>query len=113
VVEARLKGAGMHWAERHVNPMLALRNIICSDRWKEEWSKIEVGIRKQKRKKPETVQSKIITGNEALMLIIQEKLSSEDDSLDAALNPKKSKLNPWKKFKYGKSLYQHLDSPKL
>ena len=24
VVEARLKGAGMHWAEQHVNPMLAL-----------------------------------------------------------------------------------------
>jgi hypothetical protein len=33
VVEARLKGAGMHWAPAHVNPMLALRNAICSDRW--------------------------------------------------------------------------------
>jgi hypothetical protein len=32
VVEARLKGSGMHWAEGHVNPMLALRNVICSDR---------------------------------------------------------------------------------
>jgi hypothetical protein len=33
VVEARLKGAGMHWAPAHVNPMLALRNAVCSDRW--------------------------------------------------------------------------------
>jgi len=33
VVEARLKGAGMHWAPAHVNPMLALRNAMCSDRW--------------------------------------------------------------------------------
>ena len=33
VVEARLKGAGMHWAPANVNPMLALRNAMCSGRW--------------------------------------------------------------------------------
>ncbi|HEX2187062.1 MAG TPA: ISKra4 family transposase, partial [Chloroflexota bacterium] len=27
VVEARLKGAGMHWAPHHVNPMVALRTV--------------------------------------------------------------------------------------
>lgn len=51
VVEARLKGSGMHWAEAHVNPMLALRNIICSDRWKEEWPKIETRLRQQTRQR--------------------------------------------------------------
>lgn len=35
VVEARLKGAGMHWARAHVNPMVALRTAMCSDRWQE------------------------------------------------------------------------------
>jgi len=35
VVEARLKGSGMHWARHHVNPMLALRNVTCADRWDE------------------------------------------------------------------------------
>lgn len=40
VVEARLKGAGMHWARRQVNPMLALRNVACSDRWEEAWPQI-------------------------------------------------------------------------
>ena len=40
VVEARLKGAGMHWARGHVNPMLALRNALCSDRWAEARSQI-------------------------------------------------------------------------
>src|SRR4030065_72745 len=45
VVEARLKGSGMHWAGQHVNPMLAIRNIICSDRWKEEWPKIDARLR--------------------------------------------------------------------
>jgi hypothetical protein len=41
VVEERLKGAGMHWAEANVNPMLALRNAICNDRWAEVWTDIE------------------------------------------------------------------------
>lgn len=37
VVQARLKGAGMHWAPIHVNPMLALRTAVCSERWQEAW----------------------------------------------------------------------------
>ena len=41
VVEDRLKGAGMHWAEANVNPMLALRNAVCNDRWDESWTLIE------------------------------------------------------------------------
>lgn len=45
VVEARLKGAGMHWARPHVNPLLALRNIACNDRWGEAWPQIETQLR--------------------------------------------------------------------
>lgn len=37
VMQARLKGAGMRWEPTHVNPMLALRTAICSDRWDEAW----------------------------------------------------------------------------
>jgi hypothetical protein len=37
LVQARLKGAGMHWAKNHVNPMLALRTAVCSERWNEAW----------------------------------------------------------------------------
>jgi hypothetical protein len=44
VVEARLKGSGMHWARDHVNPMVALRNIVCSDRWEEAWPQISQRI---------------------------------------------------------------------
>jgi hypothetical protein len=47
VVEARLKGSGMHWARPHVDPMLALRNIVCSDRWDEAWPQIVVTLRQQ------------------------------------------------------------------
>lgn len=37
LVEARLKGSGMHWARDNVNPMLALRALACNQRWQEAW----------------------------------------------------------------------------
>jgi hypothetical protein len=49
VVEARLKGAGMHWSRSQVNPMLVLRNIVCSDRWSEAWPQIADRLRYQTR----------------------------------------------------------------
>lgn len=41
VVGVRLKGAGMRWARANVDPMLALRNTICSNRWDQTWSLLE------------------------------------------------------------------------
>ncbi len=38
VVEARLKGAGMHWAPVNLAAMLALRCGYCSQRWEESWT---------------------------------------------------------------------------
>lgn len=40
VVEARLKGSGMHWARGNVNRMVALRALVCSHRWDEGWAAI-------------------------------------------------------------------------
>jgi hypothetical protein len=47
VVEARLKGSGMHWAKANVDPMLALRNIACAERWAEAWPQICRQLRAQ------------------------------------------------------------------
>lgn len=49
VVEQRLKGAGMHWASAHVNPMLAFRNAVANDRWVAQWTAIEQEQRHQAR----------------------------------------------------------------
>ena len=46
VVEARLKGAGMHWSRASVNPVLALRNAVCNDRWAEAWQQSVAHIRR-------------------------------------------------------------------
>lgn len=40
VVHSRLKQAGMRWAEPHVDPMLALRNLVCNGRWSAGWNQI-------------------------------------------------------------------------
>lgn len=51
VVEARLKGAGMHWAPAHVNPMVALRTIACSDTWEEAWPQITERLRERTKER--------------------------------------------------------------
>jgi hypothetical protein len=45
VVQDRLKGSGMHWAPASVDPMLALRTIVCADRWDEAWPRISARLR--------------------------------------------------------------------
>ena len=46
VVEARLKGSGMHWTRDNVNAMLALRNVVCNDRWTEGWGQMQARRRR-------------------------------------------------------------------
>lgn len=40
VVQRRMKGAGMRWAERHLDPMLSLRNLVCNGTWETGWQQI-------------------------------------------------------------------------
>lgn len=54
VVEARLKGSGMHWARPHVNPLVALRALVCSDRWDTDWPAVVAELRRQHpRRRPQ------------------------------------------------------------
>lgn len=120
VVEVRLKGSGMHWADANVNPMLALRNILCSDRWKEEWPKIEVRLRQQasqqRRKLHQSrIEQKALITPQVIPLslpVVQDPLVPVSFEIKQPDLPKKPKENPWRKFKYGRSLYQPKDPPK-
>lgn len=40
VIHSRMKQAGMRWAEDNVDPLLALRNLICNRRWSQGWQEI-------------------------------------------------------------------------
>ena len=117
VVEARLKGSGMHWAEEHVNPMLALRNIICSDRWKEEWPKIETRLRQQARQRRSRLhQARIMLAEtsppHALPNMDARFMQALATKLQQQNLPKKPRSSPWRNFKHGKALYQPPIPPK-
>lgn len=51
VVEARLKGSGMHWQRRNVSPMVSLRACACSGTWQQAWDPIWQTWRQQERQK--------------------------------------------------------------
>jgi hypothetical protein len=40
VVEARLKGAGMHWRREHADALVGLRALDASNRWEHAWPRI-------------------------------------------------------------------------
>lgn len=52
VVEARLKGAGMHWCVPNANALLALRGVLCSQRWADGWASIAQHRCQQRRRAP-------------------------------------------------------------
>ena len=57
VVQDRLKGSGMHWAPASVDPMLALRTIVCADRWDEAWPQISARLRADARERSRRLQA--------------------------------------------------------
>jgi hypothetical protein len=93
--------------------------VITCDRWKEEWPKIEARLRKQAaQRRSKLRQSKIQPETEILSSVILQSIpviepvpvSPDSNQLDL---PKQPKENPWRKFKYGRSLFQRKDLPKI
>jgi len=109
VVEARLKGPGMHWAPESVNPMLALRNLLCSGRWREDWPRIEARLRQQSRQRRKVVHQ-THHPRPPITLIARALQGDFRDHVPVPLEhdapSPKPKKNPWRNFKHGKALYQ-------
>ena len=55
----------MHWAPDNVNPMVALRTLVCNDRWDEQWPNIATQLRQQATQRQRTLQQKRRTLKEA------------------------------------------------
>jgi hypothetical protein len=52
IVQRRMKQAGMRWAPQHVNPILALRDLLSNGRWSESWDDIvsfQLQLQREKR----------------------------------------------------------------
>jgi hypothetical protein len=52
VIEARLKGSGMHWTEAHADAMAALRCVLRNHRWTVTWPQI---VRHLRARRPAAV----------------------------------------------------------
>ncbi len=56
VVQSRMKQAGMRWEPRHVNPVLAMRNLACNERWREGWADIrQVWLKNERTRRVQRV----------------------------------------------------------
>jgi hypothetical protein len=65
VVQARLKGPGMHWKPEHVNPMLALRLALLNERWAESWQEQDRLRQRQQHHKRQARQQQRFRGQQA------------------------------------------------
>jgi hypothetical protein len=122
VVEARLKGAGMHWQRNHVDPMLALRNLVCNDRWAQEWPQIHAYLlaqAKDQRMHPcrQRLHERRIRQQEATLAAQRAQyaalyLQRRTEPDPAPPSPPKPTANkpahdhPWRRAKFGKARYQ-------
>lgn len=124
VVEARLKGSGMHWAPDHVDPMVALRNVACNDRWDEAWPQI-VGILRQHEQKRRAerrhqrhqlaAQSVVTRTQSTVPTSVSENTSKETLPPQAKSKPKQQATSgeprrpaanhPWRRMPVGRARY--------
>lgn len=123
VVEARLKGAGMHWSRKQVNPMLALRNIVCSDRWAEGWPQIAAQVRQahgQQRPKAPPTEPQTVCASEVSILhepdvpqsLGEEKRREVTMALPAAkVHGRPAPDHPWRRAPIGRTWLKN--SPSL
>lgn len=126
VVEARLKGSGMHWAREHVSPMVALRTVACNDRWEEAWPQIserlsqQVKGRSQQRRAARQAETKQIA---AAVSVVQENQEQAIESVaivtlsEASTTPAQADSeatsrssipapnHPWRRAPIGKAIW--------
>ena len=104
----------MHWADKNVNPMLAIRNILYSDRWKGDWPKVAAQLRIQASQHSldrHTSNSSKLASLQFLP-VVADGVENVPVEPEPAVIPKKPKVNPWRLFKHGRALYQRYDPPK-
>jgi hypothetical protein len=113
VVEARLKGSGMHWARAHVDPLVALRTVACADRWAEIWPRIGARLRAEAaqrrhsrwRARHPTPTTKPVEGAFAPATVAAASPSSPPAPLlrrgKSVVNGRPMPLHPWKRYGYG------------
>jgi hypothetical protein len=95
VVEGRLKGGGMHWARRNVNPMVALRAMECSGRWVACWPVLWQQWRRMIR---QTHQARRAARIAALQAATAPPASQPPHRVPTVIDGRPTAEHPWKKY---------------
>ena len=104
VVEARMKGSGMHWSPQQITPLLALRGRLCSGQWTQTWTGIwqewraqvvQRGREAQRRRQAERVRTWAAETPAPL------ESSPKPERLKTIVNGKPTDDHPWKKRSAG------------
>ncbi len=121
VIQARLKQAGMHWARANVNPMAALRNVACNDRWAEAWPQItgqlqqeRLSQRLQKHPQPMPTLPEVMADernnnkrkNAPLPAVTPAKESPGKDQKPRQKGSRPAPDHPWRNFSFGKGRFR-------
>jgi hypothetical protein len=88
VVQSRMKQAGMRWAEANVDPMLALRNLICNDRWSQGWPQI-IAYRRQQQLEKHRHKCRL-----ALQSYVPDQPKKPIEPISSTVTPTKTKSDP-------------------
>jgi hypothetical protein len=118
VIQARMKQAGMHWARAHVNPMAALRNVACNERWEEAWPQVAAQLRQarmsQRMQKhpppvptlPEMMADERKRKNAPLPEVSPAKELSDKDQKPRQKGSRPAPDHPWRKFSFGRGRFR-------
>lgn len=102
VVEARLKGAGRRWAEPSVNPLLALRGALCSERWDDAWAAIATARCARRPAAPLAQAAPIASAASAAAPVGRPRLSPSPavprQGPKRVINGRPTAKHPWKRF---------------
>jgi hypothetical protein len=102
VVQRRLKGPGMRWAAHHVDPLLALRDLLSNGRWNEGWRDIvALQLQQQRAQRQQRAQAKQpsrtppIAPSSSKTPSLLPKVNALDNALDQTPSaPRKKKRDP-------------------
>lgn len=98
VMQARLKGAGMHWARASVNPLLTLRNAVCNDRWIEAWQQSSEQIRRAGMVRRRVTPKRESECEEAVQPVAREPAGAAVPAVSEP--PKATAQHPWRQTNY-------------
>jgi hypothetical protein len=98
VVQRRLKGPGMRWAGPHIDPMLALRNLLANDRWDSTWPEIVAYRQRQLQQKrchshQQTADRSV--GPDKPITLADVKVAPEPTAISRPTTPKED--HPWRR----------------